>query len=58
MRKFFAMLLALAMIGSLVGLSQVASAEEALEPVTLKIWFHGSNVTPDASETVLKEVNA
>ena len=58
MRKFFAMLLALAMIGSLAGLSLTASAEEALEPVTLKIWFHGSNVTPDASETVLKEVNA
>ena len=31
---------------------------DALEHVTLKIWFHGSTVTPEASETVLKEVNA
>ncbi len=35
-----------------------APAEEALEPVTLKIWFHGSTVTPEASEKVLAEVNA
>jgi len=28
-----------------------------LEPVTLKIWFHGSNVTPDASAKVLEELN-
>ena len=35
-----------------------APAEKTLEPVTLKIWFHGSTVTPDASEKVLKEVNA
>ena len=54
MRKFIALLLALVMVCSLTA---VASAQ-ALEPVTLKIWFHGSNVTPDASETVLKEVNA
>lgn len=29
-----------------------------LEPVTLKMWFHGSNVTPEASEKVMAEVNA
>ena len=29
-----------------------------LEPVTLKIWFHGSTVTPDASEKVMESVNA
>lgn len=29
-----------------------------LEPVTLKMWFHGSNVTPEASEKVMEEVNA
>lgn len=57
MKKLLSMLLALAMLVSLAALSLTASAEE-LEPVTLKIWFHGSNVTPDASETVLKEVNA
>lgn len=34
-----------------------APTEAELEPVTLKIWFHGSNVTPDASKTVLEEVN-
>ena len=45
MRKFIALLLALVMVCSLTA---VASAQ-ALEPVTLKIWFHGSNVTPDAS---------
>ena len=28
-----------------------------LEPVTLKIWFHGSNVTPEASEKVMAELN-
>lgn len=32
--------------------------DAALEPVTLKIWFHGSTVTPEASATVLQEVNA
>ena len=37
---------------------EAAPAEEALAPVTLKIWFHGSNVTPDASEKVLADVNA
>lgn len=29
-----------------------------LEPVTLKMWFHGSTVTPEASEKVMAEVNA
>ena len=33
------------------------ATEAALEPVTLKIWFHGSSVTPEASETVLAELN-
>ena len=35
-----------------------APAEPALEPVTLKMWFHGSNVTPDASKIVMEKVNA
>ncbi|MCQ2558226.1 MAG: extracellular solute-binding protein, partial [Oscillospiraceae bacterium] len=38
-----------------------AAAEEApaaLEPVTLKMWFHGSNVQPAASEKVMAELNA
>lgn len=30
----------------------------ALDPVTLRIWFHGSNVSPDASAKVMEEVNA
>ena len=39
-----------------------APAEEApaaaeLEPVTLKMWFHGSTVTPDASAKVMEELN-
>lgn len=29
-----------------------------LDPVTLRIWFHGSTVTPDASAKVMEEVNA
>ena len=29
-----------------------------LEPVTLKIWFHGSMVTPEASASVMQAVNA
>ncbi len=32
--------------------------EETLEPVTIRIWFHGSSVTPDASAKVMEEVNA
>lgn len=32
--------------------------EPALEPVTLKMWFHGSTVTPDASAKVMEELNA
>ena len=82
MKKFLAMLLALAMVLGLVACggsstaetkaaeapapteaaaaapTEAAPTEAALEPVTLKIWFHGSTVTPDASETVLKELNA
>ena len=34
-----------------------AEAPAAAEPVTLKIWFHGSNVAPDASKKVLDELN-
>ena len=34
-----------------------APAEQKLDPVTLKIWFHGSTVTPDASKKVLDELN-
>lgn len=37
--------------------SQPAQGSD-LEPVTLKMWFHGSNVTPEASEKVMAEVNA
>lgn len=35
-----------------------AAGASDLEPVTLRIWFHGSNVTPEASEKVMAEVNA
>ena len=34
-----------------------ADASDAAEPVTIKIWFHGSNVTPEASEKVMAELN-
>ena len=35
-----------------------APAASELEPVTLKMWFHGSTVTPEASQKVMEEVNA
>lgn len=35
-----------------------APAASDLEPVTLSIWFDGSTVTPDASATVMAELNA
>ena len=35
-----------------------APAETELEPVTIKMWFHGSTVTPEASEKVMAELNA
>ena len=42
----------------LIGVFSVgAYAAEDLEPVTLRIWFHGSTVTPEASEKVMEEVN-
>ena len=34
-----------------------AAAETELEPVTLRVWFHGSNVTPDASKKVMESLN-
>ena len=34
------------------------TAAATLDPVTIKIWFHGSNVTPDASAKVMEQVNA
>ena len=32
--------------------------DNKLEPVTLKMWMHGSNVSPDASKKVMAELNA
>lgn len=34
-----------------------APTEAALDPVTLRVWFHGSTVTPDASAKVLESLN-
>ena len=34
------------------------AAEPELAPVTIKMWFHGSTVTPDASAKVMAELNA
>ena len=56
MKKILALLLALVMVFALT--CTAASADNAdLKPVTLKIWFHGSNVSPEASEKVLAELN-
>lgn len=41
--------------------AEAPAAEPApaeLEPVTLKMWFHGSNVQEDASKKVMEELNA
>lgn len=71
MKKLLALLLALVMVLGLAACGSgnttptaaadnkpatAAPAEE--KPVTLKIWFHGSTVTPDASEKVMESVNA
>ena len=32
-----------------------ADATDTAESVTIKIWFHGSNVTPEASEKVMAD---
>ena len=55
MKKFFALLLAVMMLFALTAKPATTSAAE--EPVTLKIWFHGSNVSPDASAKVLEALN-
>ena len=34
-----------------------APAEEKGEPTVLRMWFHGSTVTPDASAKVMEELN-
>ena len=54
MKKLLALLLALVMV---LGMTACAGSGKD-DTVTLKIWFHGSNVTPEASEKVMKEVNA
>ena len=51
MKKLVALTLALMMA---LGIFTAVSAE-ALEPVTLKMWFHGSNVTDD--KAVMEKVN-
>ena len=56
MKKLLSLLLVCVMLVGVFGVG--ASAAEDLEPVTLRIWFHGSTVTPDASEKVMAEVNA
>ena len=37
--------------------SQTEAPASDLEPVTLKMWFHGSTVTPEASAKVLETLN-
>lgn len=54
MRKLASLLLALVMVLGLAS-SAIAQDASALEPVELKIWFHGSSVTDDAA--VLEKVN-
>ena len=42
MKKLLSLLLACLMLAGVCG----AYADDALEPVTLRVWFHGSTVTP------------
>ena len=56
MKKLLSMLLVCVMLVGVFSVGAFADGEE-LEPVTLRIWFHGSTVTPDASEKVMEEVN-
>ena len=71
MKKLLALLLALVMVLGLAACGTSTTTPTAapdnapaaptaaeLEPVTLKIWFHGSTVTPDASAKVMESVNA
>ena len=37
--------------------TEAPATEEKLDPVTLKMWFHGSTVAPEASKTVMEELN-
>ncbi len=73
MKKLLAMLLALVMILSLAACgggtapaekapaadapAAEAPAADELAPVTLKIWFHGSSVSPEGSAKVMEELN-
>jgi putative aldouronate transport system substrate-binding protein len=54
MKKIVSLLLTLVMVMGLVSLAGAETAQ-TLEPVTLKIWFHGSNVKDDAA--VMEKVN-
>ena len=38
--------------------AEPAPAASDLDPVTLKMWLNGNTVTPDASKTVMAELNA
>ena len=69
MKKLLALFLALVMVFGLIACGNTTTEEPttpvadggneatALEPVTLKMWFHGSTVTPEASQKVLAELN-
>ncbi len=54
MKKLVALLLVAIMV--LGCTATLASAESTLEPVTLKMWFHGSTVTDDTA--VMEKINA
>ncbi len=59
MKKALSLVLSVIMVLSLILCSGSALAEKSdLEPVTLKMWFHGSTVAPEASQKVMEALNA
>jgi len=59
MKKALSLVLSVIMVLSLILCSGSALAEKSdLEPVTLKMWFHGSTVVPEASKKVMESLNA
>lgn len=60
MKKALSLALSVILVLSFVlcGGSSALAEKSDLEPVTLKMWFHGSSVAPEASKKVMESLNA